>query len=174
MKVNNCQQCGQEFEATRSDRKYCSDSCKQQAYISRQSNDSINGMEESTPKVNPAVFPFLKDYLEGLLSDDRADCSLSDSQIGLQRIRVSQGGNFLIQSMLSKDIESINNSLMGGNAKITKGKTRVVDVVKELHWDISNDDDPPKRQFTTYKIMIPYDLVREQLNEYNDEDLILE
>lgn len=172
MKHSNCLQCGQEFKATRSDKKYCSDSCKQQAYKSRQNGDSIGNVEDDTPKVNPAVFPFLKEYLKGLLPDKFSYDYPASHLIGLEQVKVSKSGMFEVQSTSEQDILKVHQDLLNGKGKILNGRTRVVNVEKELSWCV--DDIPEKQTFITYKILIPYDIVREQLKEYSDDDLILE
>lgn len=177
MKVNNCLHCGQEFEATRSDKKYCSDSCKQQAYKSRKNRENgnaIGNMEDDTPKVNPAVFPFLKDYLKGLLSGGGGDGYPSDIQVDVEQVRVSKGGIFIVESTDKLDIETLNNSFLDTKGKIIKGQTKAINTEKVLHWDCTGNGIPIMQTFPTYKILIPYDLVREQFAEYSDDDLIIE
>jgi hypothetical protein len=172
MKQTNCLQCGQEFEAKRSDKKYCSDSCKQKAYKNRKDGDSIGSIEEKTLKVNPAVFPFMKDFLKGLLSDGGGDDYPTDIQAGIQQIKVSKSGIFMVESVSRVDIEALNNSFLDNKGKIINGRTKPINVEKILFWCC--DDVPVIQSFTTYKVMIPYDLVRGQFSEYLDDDLIIE
>lgn len=174
MKVNNCLNCGQEFKATRSDKKYCSDSCKQQAYKNRKNRkngNAIGQVKDDKPKVNPAVFPFLKDYLKGLLSGGGGNGYPSDIQAGVEQVKATKGGTFIVESTDKLDIEVLNNSFLDTKGKIIQGRTKPIDVVKVLFWE---EYDAVMQSFPTYKIMIPYDLVREQFAEYSDDDLIIE
>jgi hypothetical protein len=171
MKQSNCLQCGQEFEAKRSDKKYCSDSCKQQAYKSRSKGDTVGSIEEKTPRVNTAVFPFLKDYLRGLLSGGGGDAYPSDIQTDVEQVKVTKSGTFIVESTDKLDIETLNNTFLDTKGKIIQGRTKPINVQKVLHWEYY---EAIMQSFPTYKIMIPYDLVREQFADCSDDDLILE
>jgi len=171
MKVNNCLHCGQEFEAKRSDKKYCSDSCKQQAYKSRKNDDTIGDIENATQKINPAVFPFLKDYLRGLLSGSGGEDYPTNVQADVEQVRVTKSGKFIVESTVPLDIKALNERFLGGQGTVIQGRTKAINVEKIMDWD---GVIPVMQSFHTDKIMIPYELVREQFAEYSDDDLIIE
>jgi len=173
MTYNNCLHCGQEFEAKRSDKKYCSDSCKQQAYKIRKNADASERTNENTSKPNPAVFSFLKDYLKGFLSEKGHE-ELTDSVANIEQVRVSKSGMFIIESLAKEDINKINQRFFDGEGNIYDGRTKPINVEKLLNWDWRGSGDALVQTFETFKIMIPYDLVRQEFREYTDDDLIIE
>lgn len=62
METKQCLECQRYFEAKRPTKKYCSDACKQAAYIKRQEKpdvSSANPQSNNTPMANPS----LKEYL---------------------------------------------------------------------------------------------------------------
>lgn len=62
METKQCSECLKDFEPKRPTKKYCSDACKQAAYLKRQQGTKAPAAQSPLAEL-PIVNPTLKDYL---------------------------------------------------------------------------------------------------------------
>jgi hypothetical protein len=62
-----CEQCGTKFVAARKDAKYCSASCRQKAYQSRQDEEQRKAIEEQQQRAHATAFKRFRTWLSDKL-----------------------------------------------------------------------------------------------------------
>ncbi len=114
-----CEYCGNENNATRSDSKYCSGACKSQAYLARKTNPEIGAIDDksmnNTSSRNSrrnvkASIPFSSSQVDKLLNSGRLNTQMFNTLMGdKERIGEIKSEKSMLQiemRFLQKDLEN--------------------------------------------------------------------